>query len=154
MSHWFNHTKVQPWINAYQTFRVAILIFVSVLHSYKTQKTGLSVKSMLNESLAICWVSVENILKSEGYRNLGYWHTSWLTDLCLSWEQYWQYHQSGLVLLWWTLWCFLLGGWLLSTRSGHLIFIATAWVNSWGLYKGITMYTFLSSKQTHWQNSV
>lgn len=36
MSHWFNHTKVWHWINAYQRFGGAILIFVSVLHNCKT----------------------------------------------------------------------------------------------------------------------
>lgn len=109
---------------------------------------------MLNESLARFWVSIGNILNPEGYVNLGYLHVSWLTYPCRE-RQYWQFRRSGLVLLWWILWCFLLGGWLLSTHSGHHIFIATAWVNSWGSYMAIMMYTFFSSKQhMHWQNSV
>lgn len=35
-----------------------------------------------NESVAKCWVSVENILNPQGHLNLGYWHTSWLTYSC------------------------------------------------------------------------
>lgn len=61
--HWFNDIKLQRWIDAFQTYiGLQFWSVVPICYSCNTQKVGVWVdKSMLNESLAVCWVSTQKV---------------------------------------------------------------------------------------------